>query len=314
MSDVSDTARINAVQPSRRRRVADDSGWRERTPLSLVLARAFVLIIVVFLVAMPFLSVLATSIASDKDIVDSGGFVLIPSHPTLNAYFSVLENGAVVRALLVSVGVTFVGSLVSVVITAAMAYGLARRAAFTRPVVYLVLFSMLFTPGIIPSYLVVKQLGLLNTYASLILPVMINVFNLVVMRQFFMEIPKDLIDSARIDGAGELRVLWSIILPLSKPVFAVVGLFYAVSYWNAFFYALLYLNDNSEWPLQLIVRMYVLQGSSLFDSDAGSSGMPMVPQSLQMAVVVLAVIPILLVYPFLQRYFTAGVLRGAIKG
>ena len=172
---------------------------------------------------------------------------------------------------------------------------------------------MLFTPGIIPNYLVVKELGLLNTYAALILPVMINVFNLVVMRQFFMEIPEELIDSARIDGAGELRILWSIILPLSKPVIAVIGLFYAVAYWNSFFAALLYLNDNSQWPLQMIVRMYVLQGSSLNAAGAGD-GAPLVPQSLQMAVVVCAVIPILIVYPFLQRYFTAGVLSGAIKG
>jgi ABC-type glycerol-3-phosphate transport system permease component len=172
---------------------------------------------------------------------------------------------------------------------------------------------MLFTPGIIPSYLVVKELGLLGSYAALILPVAINVFNLVVMRQFFMEIPEELLDSARIDGASELRILWSIVIPLAKPVIAVIGLFYAVSYWNAFFHALLYLNDHSQWPLQLIVRMYVLQGSSLAAAGAGD-GTPLAPQSLQMAVVILAVIPILMIYPFLQRYFTSGVLSGAIKG
>ena len=199
--------------------------------------------------------------------------------------------------------------------TTAMAYGLSRRVRGMRPILFLVLFTMLFVPGIIPSYLVVKQLGLLNTYAALILPVMINAFNLVILRQFFMDIPQDLTDSARIDGAGDLRILRYIIVPLSKPVIAVVGLFYAVSYWNSFFTALLYLNNNDSWPLQMIVRLYVLQGAfSGGAAYASGDSTPLVPQSLQMAVVVIATIPIVLVYPFLQRYFTSGVLTGAIKG
>jgi putative aldouronate transport system permease protein len=287
--------------------------WQEPLPLGLRMAKAAVLVIVMVLVVVPFLSVLATSLAADEDIIRSGGFVLFPENPTLHAYATVLRDGVVARALVVSIGVTLVGSLVSLVMTGLMAYGLARRGPRTRVVVYLVLFTMLFTPGIIPSYLVVKQLGLLGSYAALILPVAINVFNLVVMRQFFMEIPEELLDSARIDGASELRILWSIVIPLAKPVIAVIGLFYAVSYWNAFFHALLYLNDHSQWPLQLIVRMYVLQGSSLAAAGAGD-GTPLAPQSLQMAVVILAVIPILMIYPFLQRYFTSGVLSGAIKG
>ncbi len=287
--------------------------WQEPLPLSLRLAKGVVLVIVVAVVVVPFLSVLATSLAADQDIIRSGGFVLFPENPTLNAYASVLRGGVVARALTVSIGVTLVGTVVSIVMTGLMAYGLARRARGTRVVVYLVLFTMLFTPGIIPSYLVVKELGLLGSYASLVLPVAINVFNLVVMRQFFMEIPEELLDAARIDGASELRILWSVVLPLAQPVIAVIGLFYAVSYWNAFFHALLYLDDNSQWPLQLIVRMYVLQGSSLAAAGAGD-GTPLVPQSLQMAIVILAIIPILMIYPFLQRYFTSGVLSGAIKG
>jgi putative aldouronate transport system permease protein len=174
------------------------------------------------------------------------------------------------------------------------------------------LITLLFVPGIIPSYLVVKQLGLLNNYASLIAPVAINAFNLVVLRQFFMGIPRELLDSARVDGAGDLRMLVSIVLPLSKPALAVVSLFYAVSYWNAFFNALLYLNEPATWPLQLIVRLYVLQGVG--SGGAASDSQPLVAQSVQMAVVIVATLPILVVYPFLQRYFTRGVLTGAIKG
>jgi putative aldouronate transport system permease protein len=313
MSNASATTGMQAVNPHTLQGRPQDLAWKEESSLGLTMAKILILTVAVVAVVLPFLSVLATSFASDRDVIDSGGFVLIPTHPTLKAYASVLRSGVVAQALLISVGITFVGTVVSLVMTTLMAYGLARRAPGTRPILYLVLFTMIFTPGIIPSYLVVKELGLLNTYASLILPVMISAFNLVVMRQFFMAIPEELIDSARIDGAGELRILLNIILPLSKPVIAVIGLFYAVSYWNAFFTALLYLNDNSQWPLQLIVRMYVLQGSSL-DVGGAADGTPLVPQSLQMAVVVLAVIPILMVYPFLQRYFTAGVLSGAIKG
>ena len=162
----------------------------------------------------------------------------------------------------------------------------------------------------------VKQLGLLNSYASLILPVALNAFNLVVMRQFFLEIPHELVDSAKIDGASELRILWSVVLPLSGAVVAVIALLYAVFYWNAFFQALLYLSDSSMWPLQLVLRQYVIQGSPLPGVTAYSApgGAPPPTQSIQMAVVVVATIPILLVYPFLQRYFTKGVLTGAIKG
>ncbi len=312
MSELSATAGAQPVGgPLAQDRKREDLPWKEPLPLSLRMAKGVVLFMVVTMVVLPFLSVLGTSLASDRDVINSGGFVLVPMHPTLEAYATVFRDGIAIHALWVSIGITLVGSLVSIVLTTMMAYGLARSGRGIRVIVYLVLFTMLFTPGIIPSYLVVKQFGLLGSYASLILPVAINVFNLIVMRQFFMEIPTELMDSARIDGAGEFRILWSIVLPLSKPVIAVIGLFYAVSYWNAFFNALLYLNDNSQWPLQLIVRMYVLQGSSL---NAAGDGTTLVPQTLQMAVVILAVVPILLVYPFLQRYFTSGVLSGAIKG
>ncbi len=311
MSDSS--APAAAVDPMTVPADQERPAWMAPPSRILTIAKVVVLVAVVFAVVFPFLTVIATSLASDVNIIEAGGFVLFPKDPTLNAYRTIFQNGVVANAMLVSVGVTVVGTLVSLTMTTLMAYGLAQRRLRLRAVVYMVLFTMIFTPGIIPNYLIVRQLGLLDTYAALILPVMINAFNLVVMRQFFLGIPSELIDSARIDGAGELRILWSIVLPLSKPVIAVIGLFYAVAYWNAFFGALLYLNDNSSWPLQMIVRMYVLQGSSLAAAGAGE-GAPMVPQSLMMAIVVCATIPILIVYPLLQRYFTAGVLSGAIKG
>ena len=269
--------------------------------------------VILILVIYPFLSVLATSLASEADVVKNGGLVIWPEHPTFNAYHTILAGGVVTRAVWVSVAITTIGTLVSLAVTIGMAYGLSRGVWGGRFFLLLALFTLLFTPGIIPNYLAVKQYGLLNTYAALVLPVVVSAFNLVVLRQFFMNIPAELLDSARIDGANDWDILVKIVVPLSKAVIAVVGLFYAVSYWNDFFNALLYLNDNAMWPLQLVLRTYVVQGSPLpLAGDVVENAPPQ--QSVQMAVVIVAMIPILCIYPFLQRYFTRGVLSGAIKG
>jgi putative aldouronate transport system permease protein len=264
----------------------------------------------------PFITVVATSLATQEELTRKGGLILLwPDQPTLTAYRTIFSGGIVTRATMVSIGITVIGTVLSLVTTTAMAYALSRPIIFGRAILMMVLFTLLFAPGIIPNYLVVKQLGLLNTYAALILPVMISAFNLVVMRQFFMGIPGELIDSARIDGAGDFKILTHIVLPLSGAVIAVVALFYAVAYWNAFFNAMLYLNNNSMWPLQLVLRNYVVQGSPLpgSASPGDEAGVPPA-EAMHMAVLVVALVPILLLYPFLQRYFTRGVLSGAIKG
>jgi putative aldouronate transport system permease protein len=175
-----------------------------------------------------------------------------------------------------------------------------------------VLFTLLFAPGLIPSYLMVKELGLIDSYWALILPVCVNAFNVIVVRSFFMDIPQELIDSARIDGASEFTILNKIVLPLSRAVIAVVSLFYAVGYWNAFFNAVLYLNDNSKWPLQLVLRTFVVQGQTYQQSLDGS--IPPPQAALQMAILVVSIVPILIVYPFLQKHFAKGMLTGAVKG
>ena len=270
--------------------------------------------VILFVVVYPFVSVVATSLASDQDVIKNGGLVIWPENPTLNSYRTIFAGGVVTRAAMVSVGITVIGTIVSMVLTVGMAYGLSRKIVGGRIFLIIALTTLLFTPGIIPNYLAVKQYGLLNSYASLILPVVISAFNLVVLRQFFMGIPTELIDSAKIDGANDFDVLIKIVLPLSKAVLAVIALFYAVNtYWNSFFNALLYLNDSAMWPLQLVLRLYVVQGAPLPTAGEALDSVPPL-QSLQMAVVVVALVPILVVYPFLQRYFTSGVLSGAIKG
>ena len=290
--------------------------WMEKPSPAAQVAKAALLVLLAFAMLFPFVYVIAVSFSSYRDVV-GGGLILFPTHPSLEAYKVIFTGGIVTRALLVSVGITAVGTLTSMFMTVTMAYGLSRPGVpGSRFVLALALFTLIFSAGLIPNYLLVKQLGLINTFAALILPGAVSAFNLVVIRQFFMSIPSELLESARIDGASDLRILLQIMLPLSKPVLAVIALFYGVGYWNEFFNAILYLNDADKWPIQLVLRQYVLQGSALLASGVtpDPSQPPPPAQTIQMAVVVIATVPILMVYPFLQRFFTKGVLAGAIKG
>jgi putative aldouronate transport system permease protein len=287
--------------------------WKEDPSPGYQAIKALVLGGFALVIVVPIIVVISTSLASDRDIIDAGGYVLWPSHPTFKAYQTLFSGGLMGRAILVSVFVTVVGTAIALAVTIALAYATSRPVLFGRPVLLMVLFTLLFVPGIIPMFLVVKQLGLLDSLWSLILPGALGAFNFVVLRTFFMNVPGELLESARIDGASDFTILRRIVMPLSKAVIAVVGLFYAVGFWNAFFNALLYLNDTSKWPVQVILRTYVLQGKSLSADQLGVHPPPQ-PQSLQMAVVVVALVPIALVYPFLQRHFTKGVITGAVKG
>jgi putative aldouronate transport system permease protein len=290
--------------------------WMEKPSPAAQVGKVVLLVFLAFAMLFPFVYVIAVSFSSYRDVV-GGGLILFPTHPSLEAYKVIFTGGIVTRALLVSVGITAVGTLTSMFMTVTMAYGLSRPGVpGSRFVLALALFTLIFSAGLIPNYLLVKQLGLINTFAALILPGAVSAFNLVVIRQFFMSIPSELLESARIDGASDLRILLQIMLPLSKPVLAVIALFYGVGYWNEFFNAILYLNDADKWPIQLVLRQYVLQGSALLASGVtpDPSQPPPPAQTIQMAVVVIATVPILMVYPFLQRFFTRGVLAGAIKG
>ncbi|WP_405579691.1 carbohydrate ABC transporter permease [Streptomyces sp. NBC_01190] len=278
--------------------------------------KAVILTVCCAAVLIPFVGIFSTSLADRAEITSSGGFVLLPHGVHFAAYQAVLSGGVVTRALVISLLVTATGTALSLVSTTLLAYGLSRTDSVAhRPLLMTVLFALLFAPGIIPSYLVVKQFGLLDSYWSLILPAMVNAFNVVIVRAFFMELPRELLDSARIDGAGDWTVLWRVVLPLSRAVLAVVGLFYAVGYWNSFFSALLYLNDTSKWPLQLVLRTYVVNNTSLGVDQVGAGGSSLPPQTaIQMAILVISIVPVLIVYPFVQRHFSKGVLTGAVKG
>ena len=276
--------------------------------------KGLVLLVFCAAVIIPFVGVISTSVAPNKQINESGGLVLLPKSINFAAYESLFAGGVVTRALFVSIFVTIVGTLLSLTVSCLLAYALSRPGFVAgRPILLVVLFSMLFSPGIIPTYLVVKGVGLLDSIWALIVPTMVSAFNVIVLRAFFMNLPNEITESARIDGAGELKTFSYIVLPLSKAVLSVIGLFYAVAYWNAFFSALLYLNDSRLWPLQLVLRTYVINDTQLGSAELGTELLP--PQaSIQMAILVVSIVPILVIYPFLQRHFAKGVLTGAVKG
>ncbi|GAB3809806.1 carbohydrate ABC transporter permease [Kribbella italica] len=267
-------------------------------------------------VVLPFVGVISTSLASPEEVVEAGGFVLLPHGFDLSAYRSILSGGTVTQALLVSAFVTAVGTAISLVLTCTLGWALSRRGTVgNKPLLLMVLVSLLFNPGLIPTYLVVQQFGLLDSLWAIILPTSVSAFNVIVVRAYFAGLPTEVLDSAKIDGASEWKVFWHIGLPLSKAVVAVVGLFYGVGYWNSFFGALLYLNDASKWPLQLVLRTYVVDGVEIGAQDLGAAGEALPPQtSIQMAILMISIIPILCVYPFVQRHFAKGVLTGAVKG
>jgi putative aldouronate transport system permease protein len=198
-----------------------------------------------------------------------------------------------------------------------MAYGLARRDLPGRnQIMFLVLFTMLFSGGMIPTFLVVKSMGLIDSYASLVVPTAINAFNLIIMRNFFQNLPDGLEESAKIDGAGDWGILFRIVIPLSMPAIATISLFYAVTYWNTYLQAILYLNDAAKWPVQIILRQIVILASGLTADTSGFGDDFVRPpeQTVKMAVIVVATLPILIVYPFLQKHFAKGALLGSIKG
>ncbi|WP_104173740.1 carbohydrate ABC transporter permease [Arthrobacter sp. Y81] len=286
--------------------------WKEKPSLFYQSIKAVVLVLFSISILAPMLLVVSTSLADNEQLVAAGGFVMWPERPTLEAYQTIFRGPMVLQSLGVSLFITVVGTLLALFVTITMAYATSRSVIFGRPVILAVLFTLLFAPGLIPSFLLIRELHLLDSLWSLILPGIFGAFNFVVMRSFFMNIPGELIESARIDGASDWQILWKIVLPLSKAVVAVVGLFYAVGFWNSFFNALLYINDHSKWPIQLLLRNFVVQGSGAADGLGITTTPP--PQSIQMAVVVVALVPILMVYPFLQKHFAKGVITGAVKG
>ncbi|MGF7032926.1 putative aldouronate transport system permease protein [Paenibacillus mucilaginosus] len=274
---------------------------------------AAVLILVALCTVLPFVYVLAVSF-TDPHEVAKGGMILFPTKFSLAAYEYIFSTDTLVKSLGVSIYVTVVGTFINLLFTSLLAYPLAKPHFRGRQVILLgVLFTMLFSGGMIPSYFVVKELGMTNTLWSLMIPSAISAFNLIVLRNFFQQIPDGLEDSAKIDGCSDLDILVRIVLPLSLPALATFGLFYAVAHWNTFFSAILYINDHNKWPVQVLLREIVILAQSRIGETSFEESL-IQPLTIRMAVIVFATVPILLVYPFLQKHFAKGVLLGSVKG
>lgn len=274
------------------------------------------LTIIAGLMLLPFIHIFAVSFSSLQDVLQKD-FIMWPTNWAVDSYKAIFASGNFTRSILVTIYITVLGTIVSLVLTTTMAYGLTRNVLGQRVILLMVVFTILFNAGMIPVYLIVKETGLMNSIWALIIPSAISSFNLVVIRQFFLSIPNELTEAALIDGASELRSFWSIILPLSKPALATFGLFYAVGHWNKYFEGILYLNDSAKWPIQVVLRQIVIMNEAT--STLGSDVMLQLerqppPATIQMAAILVATLPILLVYPFLQKHFAKGVMIGSVKG
>ncbi|MCA2222246.1 carbohydrate ABC transporter permease [Nonomuraea sp. NPDC052129] len=270
-----------------------------------------VLLFLALITILPLLYVLAGSFASEAEIA-SRPFFLWPEKFVTTTYEYIFDSGTFVRALLTTICVTAVGTVVQVLLTFTMAYPLAKRYLPGRTLVLnLVIFTLVFTGGMIPTYLVVRDLGLLDSYWALILPLAINPFYLIIVKSFFQELPQALEEAARIDGCNEMGVFFKIVLPLSKPIIATFSLFYAVGIWNDYMSPLLYIDDSKKWTLQVLVRQLTSPDAQNAMAMLESVFFP--TQGLKFAVVVIATLPILFFYPFLQKHFSKGVLLGSVK-
>ncbi|GAB2670339.1 carbohydrate ABC transporter permease [Paenibacillus thermoaerophilus] len=273
------------------------------------------LLIISLAMIFPFLYLFSVSFSSYEDFLSSD-LLLWPSNWTTDAYEFIWKSWAFRNSLMITVMVTVVGTAVNLFFTATMAYALSRRILGRRVLMFMVVFTMLFYAGMIPTYLMVKATGLLDSMWALILPAAIAPFNLIVMRSFFQSIPEELNEAALIDGANDLQIFGKIILPLSKPSLAAFSLFYAVSHWNNYFAPILYLNSPEKWTIQVILRQIVIVGeaTATLSGDNTFVDNPPPPETIQMAAILLATLPILVVYPFLQKHFAKGVMLGAVKG
>jgi len=264
----------------------------------------------------PLLHVLFVSLSNPTSYALHTGLLFWPKDFSLVAYEAVADNPMIFRGYANTILIVVSGTVINIIMTSLGAYVLSRpNLPYKRLMNLFIMFTMFFSGGLIPSYLVNSSLGFIDSYWALLLPGAISTYNMIVMRTSFESIPISLEESALIDGANELRVLISIILPLSMPVIAVMILFYGVAHWNSWFGAMIYLRTREMYPLQLILREILVENDlNNMTTNVGSLDKEPIGETIKFATIVVATVPILLVYPFLQKYFTKGVMIGAVKG
>jgi len=272
-----------------------------------------VLLIMAAMIVVPFISVIAISFATQKEALESP-LLLFPTKPTIDNYYRLFQDPRIVIGYKTTFLILVLGVPLNLFLTTSMAYGLIRTDfPGSKFIFYAVLLTMLFNGGIVPMYLLMLQLGLTKNLWSVILAYGVNTFYFIIMRTYLTTLPESLIESARIDGAGEWRILFQIILPLAKPILATVLLFYAVDRWNEWFNSMIFLRRNDLIPLQLVLRNIVMDTVIVDSLSIAGPRIPRFTEGIQNATIMVTMLPIMCVFPFLQKYFVKGIMVGSIK-
>jgi len=266
----------------------------------------------------PFLNVIAVSISDYSSYLENPMRIL-PGKINMGAFKHVFSSSLILSSYRNTIIITMLGTLISVIITILTAYPLSKDDLKGKRIfMNLLIFSMMFSGGIIPSFYLIRSLGLLDTLWALILPSVISAYNIILMKNFFSSIPESLEEAAKIDGASDIYILWKIVVPLSTPIIATISLFVCVGYWNSYFDAVLYIRDQGKWTLQLLLREIIMSANTQLLSAGGNfaevSSDTIPPQTIKYASLIVVILPILCVYPFLQKYFVKGIMMGAVKG
>ncbi len=264
------------------------------------------LALITLMTVIPLLYVVSSSVSVRP------GF--LPTKINISAYRYIFSTIVFIRSLGISVYITVLGTALSLLVSVLMAYSLADKDLPARRFFnFMVVFTTVFSAGMIPTFLVVKATGLLNSLWALMIPTLINAFNLIVLRSFIGNLPEELKEAARIDGCHELILVFKIIIPLSLPSMSTIGLFYAVTKWNTYFQAMLYVSDNTKWPVQVLLRQIIFSVSSSM-GDSGSQQIAVAGDAVKYAAIIVSTTPILMIYPYLQKHFAKGVMLGSVKG
>ncbi len=274
---------------------------------TFLVVNAIFIAMICIIVVVPIWMVVVTSL-STNGVAAEEGFVLIPKGIDFSSYVTIFNGRTYIGSFIRSVWITIAATAISMLLTTMLAYGLSQSGLMFRNTFnQMILITMVIDGGIIPFYMVVMSLGMIDTYWALLIPMAVQTYNLILMRNFFKSVPESLMESARLDGASEMRILASIVLPVSLPIIAAVALFYLVSHWNRYFEVIMFINDSRRYTLQVILRQMLFQSE-----NTESTGI--MYNNFKMAVMVMAMLPIIIVYPFVQKYFISGLMLGSVKG
>ena len=273
----------------------------------------FFLLVMAFAIVLPFISVIATSLSTQREFLEST-LLLFPREPTIDNYYRLFQDPRIPTGFRTTGLLLLIGVPINMFLTTSLAYGLVRtNFPGSKIIFYVIIVTMLFNGGIVPLYLLMLQFNLTNSLWSVILAYGVNTFYFIITRTYLTTLPESLFESAKIDGAGEWRILWQIVLPLSKPILATILLFYTVDRWNEWFHAMIFIRRNDLIPLQLVLRNIVIDTIIVDSLSIAGPRIPRFTDGIQMATIVVTMVPVMCFFPFLQKYFAKGIMLGAIK-